>query len=106
MKITAIEFSTNELDQIYNSLIERFDLEKGDIYTKGQIVEFNLTEEVQIESKIDLLIEGDIDENNQASIISQSVCNFRITVFYDGSEVRSNIYSSDIEYKIRNYYKI
>lgn len=107
MKIEKITFSQDELDQIFDSLTEQFNTDNSDIYGKGQTVTFMLNDFVEVEAKMDLSIEySDVDENGQSYINSRSVCSFKIGCFYDGEELKTNLWKSNIDDKIYDYYRI
>ena len=110
MKITKVSFSEAEENQIFDALIERFDLNQSDVYHLGQTVIFDLNEILEVEAKLELYNEGSLDENNQGEIISQSVIGFSIH-FYDkdGDEVlaeRQNISGLCLEDRIEIHYTI
>jgi hypothetical protein len=102
--IEKIEFMPEEIEQIYNSLIERFDEDKAAGTTGGQMIRFFLDEITEIESTLELYQEGyPFDENHQTSLKNQSVMNFKLTVFYDGTGVNTNV---DLGERISNqFYK-
>lgn len=111
MKIKKVSFSEEEENQIFDALIERFDLTKSDIWTKyGQTVIFDLNELIEVEAKIELYNEGSTDENNQGSTISQSVVKFKITFFSkEGDEVQAEMISTCgkcLDDRISNHYRI
>jgi hypothetical protein len=90
--IAKIEFTPEEIEQVYNGLIERFDEEHCASSTGGQTVSFKLDEMTEVESTLNIYREYDeFDGNHQTSLISQSVLNISIHVFYDGTEVPTNI---------------
>jgi hypothetical protein len=108
MKITAIQFTESEIDVIYNYLTSKFNEEN-----KPQKLEFDLSElkefktidNFQVESVLELYTEwSELDETKYSSIIYRSVVKFRITVFFDGEEIKTNLVDSSIYDKIINYY--
>ena len=51
-----------------------------------------MDELTEVESTLNIYREYDeFDGNHQTSLISQSVLKFSLTIFWDGTEVRSNI---------------
>jgi len=111
MKIEKISFTQDEENQIFDALTERFDLNKSDIWTKhGQTVIFDLNELLEVEAKLELYNECSVDENNQGTIIFQSVIKFGIH-FYDkdGDEVKAKMISrcgKCLHDRITNHYTI
>lgn len=111
MKITSIELTNQELDQITKYLTDKFnEIETSKQNIEGQldallcneIVVKNL---IDFESELELYIEyAEFDENHQTSIISRSALKFRITFFYDGEEITVNF--DKIYTDIENYYSI
>ena len=90
--IAKIEFTPEEIEQVYNGLIERFDEEHCASATGGQTISFFLAGMTEVESTLNIYREYDeFDGNHQTSLISQSVLKFSLTIFWDGTEVRSNI---------------
>jgi len=110
MKTLKVSISQEEENQIFNSLIERFNLEKSDIWEKGQEINFLITEDVEIYATIELYQDGYLESDTNAVIItSQSVCKFVINFFIDGDEIeviRNNKIVECIEDRINDYYRI
>lgn len=110
MKILKIKFTQEEENHIFDSLIERFDLNNSDIFGRGQTIEFDLNELVSIESRLELYQEGYNETDTNAQIITcQTVCKFKINFFIDDEEVDvklNNVVNESIVDKINNYYRI
>jgi len=107
MKIKSIELSNEEFVEVYETLINKFDLSYENIWMKGQSVEFELNDLIFVESKLSLDQDSYMELDTNAHIInSQSVCTFEINFYYDGEEVNSNYCNSDLDDKIRDYYRI
>lgn len=140
MKITAIQFSDEDIYVIYNYLINAFNeenkkqvidvnfMEVYSIYQFNESDRFSLSltdteyynelcnisyfkngdsDLFSIESVFELYHElTEPDERNQCDIANRFVYEFRITVYFDGEEIGTNLPESDIDDKIRNHYKI
>lgn len=111
MKILKVKFSEEEEDQIFNSLIERFDINNSDIYSRsGQTIDFELNELIDMQATLELYAEGSIDENNQGSLISQCVLKF--TYFFtdkEGDEVQAEMINESgkcLDDRISDHYRI
>ena len=104
MQIEKVKFTDEEINQIFDSLIERFDLNNSNVFEKGQTIEFELNELINIESTLELYNEGYYESETNAPIISsQSVIKFKLAFLYDGDEVKTNC---DLEERINNHYRI
>ena len=110
MKILKIQFAQEEENQIFDSLIEKFDLNNSDIFGRGQTVEFDLNELVSIESRLELYQEGYNETDTNAPIITNRfVMCFDLFFFIDDEEVDvklNNVVNESIVDKINNYYRI
>lgn len=99
-KTLKIELSEDEQNQIFDSLIERFDPE---VATKQEI-EFVITEEVTVYAELSLDIEYfEKDENNQTSMCDRSA-SFKIWFMIDGEEIE--VKDWNIEDRINDHYRI
>ena len=108
MKILKVELSEQEQNQIFDSLIERFDLNKSDTYENGHEIDFNLTDEIEVWSKLELYAEGHLEEDTNAGIMDcQYVNKFEFDLFIDGESIEYVLsevnYTSKIDGK--NYMK-
>lgn len=123
MKILKVELSEEEQNQIFDSLIERFNLNKSDIYDNGQEINFNLTDEIEIWSKLELYAECHLEEDTNAGIMDCRYVNkFEFDLFIDGesidyvledvnfkSEIDGKFHTKkadEFEERISNYYRI
>lgn len=107
MKITAIELSEMELSLIYEYLISKFNTEDS-----KQLLQFDLSELNDFENVDNINIEAELklstyysdkDENNQTSI-EDRYCDFKMTFFYDGEEIKENC--DKVFELINKYYEI
>lgn len=106
MKIVKVEFTTEEQDQIFESLTEKFDINDSDLYSKnGKTIEFELNEIINIECTLEFYSEGYLEKDTNAEVISQrSIIKFKLLFFdNDGNQVETNV---DLEEKISDYYRI
>jgi len=97
-------YQFNEVDRFLMSLNET---EKYTELCNDQYFKVSDSELFSIESVFELYTEcTEPDETGYSKISYRSVVQFRITVFYDGEEITTNLINSGIEDKIRNYYSI
>lgn len=110
MKILKVKLSEEEENQIFDSLIERFDINNSDIFEKGQTIEFDFNELVSVESTLELYQESYVESDTNSQIITcQTVCKFKINFFIDFEEVNAemiNTCGKCLEDKISEYYRI
>ena len=107
MKITAIELTETELKQVFDYLVSKFNTED-----QKQSLQFDLSElngfenvdNINIEAELKLsTYYSDKDENNQTSI-EDRYCDFKMTFFYDGEEIKENC--DKVFEMINKYYEI
>jgi len=105
MQIEKVKFTEDEIQQVFDSLIERFDLDNSNVFEKGQEIEFRINELIECTSFLSLYNEGYIETDTNAEIInSQSVVKFVLTFWdNDGNEVETNC---NLEERINNHYRI
>lgn len=108
MKITAIELSETEIKQVFNYLVSKFNTEDSKQTIEIELSEFNgfdyISDLFMVEAELKLsTYYSELDENNQTSI-EDRYCEFRITFFYDGEEIKVN--SDKIYELINKYYEI
>jgi hypothetical protein len=114
MKITAIEFTEEEVNEIVNYITSKFNTEDAkqtiefDLYDCLSCAEYESFTPFIIESVLELYTEmSEFDENHQTGILSRSVLKNRTTFFYDGEEIKVNSKNLDTIYeKINAYYEI
>ena len=107
MKITAIELNESELKQVFDYLVSKFNTED-----QKQSLQFDLSElngfenvdNINIEAELKLsTYYSDKDENNQ-TYIEDRYCDFKMTFFYDGEEIKENC--DKVFEMIAKYYEI
>lgn len=109
MKLKQIELNNDELNFITRKLIKRVDESNNKKQTTQFYEVFSLANNEQIEFDIQAELElfPDFDEYdtdvNHQNMISRS-STFRITLFYDGEEVKFN--SEKIEKDIEQYFEV
>ncbi len=112
IKILKISIDQDEENKIFETLISKFDLRCSDIFSTGQKINFPLTEEIEVYSKLELDCETtDPDENNQSIIICQNamMSRFILDFFIDGEQievVRESAIGKCIEDRIEKNYRI
>lgn len=111
MQITAIKLTEEEENQIFNTLIEKFDLNRSDIFEKGQTIEFSIDDLIELESTLELYNEGYVESDTNAPIInSQCVIKFKLTFYnFEGNEVKAEMINTSgkcLEDRISEYYRI
>lgn len=110
MKTLKKSISQEEENQIFDSLIEKFDLNKSDIFAKGQTINFPFTEDVEVWATLDLYQYGYIEDDTNASIITERyVCKFTLDFYIAGETIevlRNNKVNESIEDKVSNNYRI
>lgn len=112
MKILKIQFTQEEENQIFDSLIERFDVNDSDIYSKhGKTIDFELNELIDMQATLELYNEGYIEQDTNAGIISER-CVIKFKYFFtdkEGDEVHAEMINECgkcLDDRISDYYRI
>jgi hypothetical protein len=110
MQITAIKFTEDEEKQLFDTLVERFDLTNSNVFEKGQEIEFRINELIECTSFLELYAEGYIEPETNACIFnSQSVVKFELYFWNEeGEEVKAKLNNKSGESiydKISEYYR-
>ena len=110
IKTLKIELPSETEDEIFKTLIDKFDLSRSDIWGKGQEINFPITEEVECYAKMDLYQDGETDtETGVKTITEQFVVKFNIDFFIDGESIEVKMITTcdkSIDDRIRKAYRI
>ena len=110
MQITAIKFTEDEEKQLFDSLIERFDLNDSAVYGRGLTIFFKINDLIEVESTLELYNEGYKEYETGADVISmQCVVKFELYFWNEeGEEVKAKLNNKSGESiydKISEYYR-
>jgi hypothetical protein len=108
MKIEKVTFSKSEQDEIYNKLIQKFDVDTAN--GRGHKIEAEIYfDDILVVFPCFLTInsnyyeEGDnITSQRYLALISRNVGSFQCIAMIDGEEVETNLYLDD---RISQYYE-
>lgn len=110
MKTLKIAISQEEENKIFDKLIEKFDLNKSDIFAKGQEINFPFTEEIEIWSTVELYQDSYTEDDTNAGIVTeQFVMKFSLDFMIDGEEievVKNEVCNESISDRIYNHFRI
>lgn len=112
LDIVKIKFSKESEDELFNLLTSKFDINDSDLYSRGgKTIDLELTDLIDIQATLELYSEGYVEEDTNASIISER-CVIKFKYFFtnkEGDEVQAemiNTCGDCIDDRISDYYRI